>query len=260
MRPSFPVAPAAAAADSHLSAHYRSSGKQTQRPETGLFPCWLNSELDGIVQPVQALPASCPISERRLQVHRAVRELMSEQGFRISMDAVAARAGCSKQTLYAHFGSKQELMRSVIQEHLDIATASLDEAEYDPRKALMGFAMQHLGRLSDPLVVSACQLLAAEAGQFPEAAQAIYRDGSETLQQRLADWLGKAMARGQLRQDDPHYSAELLMGMIAGLEIERIRFAVPPRDGEAHLARWAAFAIDAFLRAFAPVPTPAAGQ
>ena len=42
---------------------------------------------------------------------------MAEQGFRISMEAVAARAGCSKQTLYAHFGSKQELLRSVIAEH-----------------------------------------------------------------------------------------------------------------------------------------------
>lgn len=31
--------------------------------------------------------------QRRARVHSAVRELMSEQGFRVSMDAVAARAG-----------------------------------------------------------------------------------------------------------------------------------------------------------------------
>ena len=72
-------------------------------------------------------PSSPPVAsdQRRARVHQAVRELMSEQGFRMSMDTVAARAGCSKQTLYAHFGSKQELLRSVIAEHQDLATVPL---------------------------------------------------------------------------------------------------------------------------------------
>ena len=51
-------------------------------------------------------PKPSPALRRRQRVHDAVRELMAEQGFRISMDAVAARAGCSKQTLYSYFGSK----------------------------------------------------------------------------------------------------------------------------------------------------------
>ena len=39
-------------------------------------------------------PSSAPsaASLRRQRMHDAVRELMAEQGFRISMDAVAARA------------------------------------------------------------------------------------------------------------------------------------------------------------------------
>jgi len=64
--------------------------------------------------------------QRRQRVHAAVRELLAEQGFRISMDAVAARAGCSKQTLYAQFGSKQALLRSMIDEHLDLTTVRLE--------------------------------------------------------------------------------------------------------------------------------------
>lgn len=183
---------------------------------------------------------------------------MAEQGFRVSMDAVAARAGCSKQTLYSHFGSKQELMRSVMQEHLDMATASLDGKTGDPRAILLGFAMEHLQRLSDPSVVATRQLLSAEASQFPEEARILYRDGCETLLQRLAEWLRLAMRRGQLRHDDPHYTAELLLGMIMGLDFERQRFAMPHRgDAVAQLA-WAEFAIDAFLRAFSIDATVAA--
>jgi AcrR family transcriptional regulator len=193
-------------------------------------------------------------------VHDAVRELMAEQGFRVSMDAVAARAGCSKQTLYSHFGSKQELLRSVMQEHLDMATARLDGNTGDLRTTLLGFAMEHLQRLSDPSVIATCQLLSAEASQFPEEARTLYRDGCETLQQRLAEWLRLAMRRGQLRHDDPHYTAELLLGMIVGLDFERQRFAVPHRDSDRGRKHWAEFAVDAFLRAFSVdashAPTP----
>lgn len=189
---------------------------------------------------------------RRQRVHDAVRELMAEQGFRVSMDAVAARAGCSKQTLYSYFGSKQELMRSVMQEHLDMATARLDDQHGDLRTTLLAFAMEHMQRLSEPHVIVTCQLLSAEAALFPEEARTLYRDSCDTLQQRLAEWLERAMRRGQLRHDDPHCSSELLLSMIVGLDFERQRFAVPHRDTDTARMRWAEFAVDAFLRAFAP--------
>lgn len=208
---------------------------------------------------MQPSPSPNSTSLRRQRVLDAVRGLMAEQGFRVSMDAVAARAGCSKQTLYAHFGSKQELMRSVMQEHLDMATASLDDKTGGPRAVLLGFAIEHLQRLSDPSVVATRQLLSAEASQFPEEARALYRDGCETLLQRLAEWLDLAMRRKQLRHDDPHYAAELLLSMIVGLDFERQRFAVPHRESEDRRGHWAGFAVDAFLRAFSvdasPVPT-----
>ncbi|KAF1717801.1 TetR family transcriptional regulator [Pseudoxanthomonas yeongjuensis] len=212
---------------------------------------------------MQPSPLPSPASLRRQRVHDAVRELMAEQGFRVSMDAVAARAGCSKQTLYSHFGSKQELLRSVMQEHLDMATARLDGkagGATNPRTTLLGFAMEHLQRLSDPSVVATCQLLSAEASQFPEEARTLYRDGCETLQRRLAEWLRLAMRSGQLRHDDPHYTAELLLGMIVGLDFERQRFAVPHRDSDDRRKHWAGFAVDAFLRAFSVDASPAPTQ
>ena len=196
-------------------------------------------------------PAPSTAHARRQRVHGAVRELMAEQGFRVSMEAVAARAGCSKQTLYSDFGSKQEMLRSFMQEHLNLATARLDDSNGDVRTTLLAFAMEHLQHLSDPSVVTTCQLLSAEAAQFPEEARTLYRDGCDILQQRLADWLQVAMRHGQLRLDLPHSAAELLLGMIVGLDFERQRFAVPHRATTAQRLQWAEFAVDAFLRAFA---------
>ena len=203
------------------------------------------------------VPMPSPAYQRRQRVHEAVRGLMAEQGFRVSMEAVAARAGCSKQTLYSDFGSKQEMLRSFMQEHLNLATARLDDRNGDVRTTLLAFAMEHLQRLSDPSVVATCQLLSAEATQFPEEARTLYRDGCDTLQQRLADWLQAAMRQGHLRHDLPHAAAELLLGMIVGLDFERQRFAVAHRASMAQRQQWAEFSVDAFLRAFAANATPA---
>lgn len=202
---------------------------------------------------MQPAPSTAAARSRRERVHQAVRDLMAESGFRVSMDAVAARAGCSKQTLYTQFGSKQELLRSVMQERLDLATARMDEPGSDPRSVLLAFAAQHLERLADPSVVATCQMLSAEAQHFQEEARALYRDGWETLQQRLAIWMQAAMQRGQLRHDQPHFAAELLLGMVVGLDFERQRFSFPHRGDAAAQLAWAEFAVDAFLRAFSPV-------
>lgn len=67
--------------------------------------------------------------DRRQRVFQAVRDLLAEQGLRISMDAVAQRAGCSKQTLYAHFGSKQELLKGMVHDNLEQTTSELREGE-----------------------------------------------------------------------------------------------------------------------------------
>lgn len=197
-------------------------------------------------------PTPAAPDQRRARVHQAVRELMSEQGFRMSMDTVAARAGCSKQTLYAHFGSKQELLRSVIAEHQDLATVPLSPVVEDPREALLAFALEHLRHLNDPTIVSTSRLLAAEAHQFPDEARDLYQQACDTLVQRLATWLQHAMDQGRLRHDDPHYAAELLLSMIVGMDFERQRFGVVHRAGDRARHRWAEFSIDTFLRAFAP--------
>lgn len=196
--------------------------------------------------------------ERRQRVHRAVHELLAEQGFRISMEAVAARAGCSKQTLYSQFGSKQGLMQSVVRVRLDLTASSLEQGEQDPRRALLNFALEHLNHLCEPSVVATCQLLSAEAHEFPQEAQALYQGGCDSLQKRLADWIEAAMQRGQLRHDHPHFAAELLLSMIVGLDFERQRFAVPHRAQPSARQHWAEYAVDAFLRAFSTAAIPAA--
>lgn len=201
--------------------------------------------------------ALAPAAQRRLRVRQAVAQLMSEHGFHFTMDAVADRVGCSKQTLYSQFGCKQSLVRSAMLEELAMATVPLDEGAGDLRGALLGFAHGQLERLSDPILVAACKLVNAEAHLYPEEARELFTDTCEKLLERLASWLQAAMQDGRLRHDDPHKAAELLLGMISGLDFERQRFNLPHRTDDASRRQWAEFVVDAFLRAFAPPAIPA---
>ncbi len=200
-------------------------------------------------------PPASALDARDHRVFDAVRDLMSTQGMQLSMEAVAQQAGCSKQTLYSRYGSKQELLRRVMQRHLCRATAALRARDgEDVRGCLLQFAIDHLEHFNDPQVMQARRLIATEAAQFPQEARALYRDGAGALTLHLAEWIDIRIQRGLLRHDDPHFMAELLLSMIAGLDFEKQRLHTPHRDDAAVRRRWAEFSVDSFLRAFAVPP------
>jgi len=215
--------------------------------------CFTNSELDGIVHRVNSpAPAAAVLDARDHRVFDAVRDLMAIQGMQLSMKSVAQQAGCSKQTLYSRYGSKQELLRRVLQRHLCRATASLRALEGDDlRGCLLQFAFDYLDHFNEPHVAQACRLIAAEAAQFPDEARSLYRDGAGALALHLAEWIQQRVKDGLLRHDDPHFMAELLLSMIAGLDLEKQRFHTPHRADASLRRRWAEFSVDSFLRAFA---------
>ena len=211
---------------------------------------------------MHAASPTCPEDNRHRRVQQAVRALLAEQGFGISMDAVALRAGCSKQTLYARYGSKDALFRQVVKEQLALTTIALDTSSPDLRSTLLAFAIDHAEHLSEPETLAACRLMSAEAHRFPDEARTMFVDGLETLHQRLADCLASAMQQKLIAHDDPHRAAELLLGMLVGLDFERKRFNAPHRHDAGQRHAWAEFAVDAFLRAFrstsniSPFPLP----
>ncbi|MGX6446491.1 TetR/AcrR family transcriptional regulator [Patulibacter sp. S7RM1-6] len=74
-------------------------------------------------EPKPAHLLSAGSAAKRRTVLAAARDLFVSQGVdRVSMDAVAARAGVSKATVYSHFGDKQRLFRAILVD----ATESLD--------------------------------------------------------------------------------------------------------------------------------------
>ena len=227
-------------------------------PEPAFSRRFKNYELDGIVQPVHSQPPkAAPIEARDQRVFDAVRELLAVHGMHLSMDAVAAHVGCSKQTLYSRYGCKRELLGRVMQHGASLATAPLTSGDDRPlRETLLDFAVQYLEHRNQPRARQAAQLIVTGVAEFREEACALYSGSAGALRDQLAEWMRTEMARGRIIHDDPHFIAEMLVSMIAGHDFERQRFHAPHRDQPTQRRQWAEFAVDAFLRAF---PAPPSG-
>jgi len=217
----------------------------------------INSKLDGTVHhngsPPQ--PVTPPVSSNARILDAACR-LFLENGYRVSMDAVAQRAGVSKQTVYTHFHSKDALFAAAIEALVKPMHDSLDTCQDDIEGCLRALAMVYSQHTRDPSATALSRILVAEAPRFPRAARQLYQCGSGAVLERLSIRLRHSMRHGELRQDDPDKAAELFLSMLNGMTPERSLLGLRQRGRKAQ-DKWAADAVNVFLRAYRPEsPSP----
>lgn len=180
--------------------------------------------------------------------------LFLERGYEVNMAAVARTARVSKQTVYSHFGTKEALFRQAVEQLMRPVLQLLGEGDQDAiASALQRFATQHLARTLDPQTVALSRRLVAEADRFPQAAAALFAASADQVRGWLARRLAGAAARGELdlahTAGDAGMAAEILLGMLAGLDADRRRLGLPVREGLAR-QRWIDTVIAMFLSLF----------
>jgi AcrR family transcriptional regulator len=83
------------------------------------------------------------VTEVRERLVTAAYELFSRHGVQaVGIDAIIERSGVARQTLYRHFGSKQELVLAFLQRREEVWTygwlaAEVQRRERDPRRRLL---------------------------------------------------------------------------------------------------------------------------
>ena len=137
---------------------------------------------------------------RSPEAHRAILEatleLLVEGGFRaLSMDAVAARAGVGKATIYRRWRSKTELVSAAVK----LLNADIDLADTGTlRGDYLAIARQAMGAV-DTSVSTIVPRLVAEATGEPEL-HAIFLDELVVPRRRaLKTLLRRAEERGEIR-------------------------------------------------------------
>jgi len=112
--------------------------------------------------------------KRRAILDAALAEFLEHGYVGAGMDRVAARAGASKVTVYAHFADKRTLFEAVFTGAIadaERAGSALVEAlaeSTDLPRDLRAFAREHVAAVTAPHLVQLRRMLVGEAGRFPE--------------------------------------------------------------------------------------------
>ncbi len=162
--------------------------------------------------------------EITLAITEAVFDELAEQGYaRLSMEAVAKRAGVGKSALYRRWPSKQEMALSVIAEF------SVGQAEMPNTGSLNSDLRQSLEAiahwLSHPKFSRILADLVAEMGRNPELSDVVEGMIGQPRRDRGVVMLQRAIERGEL---DPKTDLELALDLLAA----PIYWRLLVRDGQ----------------------------
>ena len=140
-----------------------------------------------------------------------------EDGYRgLRMEAVVARSGVGKATLYRRFGSKQELVGHVVR-HLNQALTAPDTGSLAGDWDALAESVLAAARTTNSAVFLP-RLLAESAGD-PELHRIFYENLVQPRREATREVLERAVARGELRDD---VDLELVMDVLVGPIIYRL--------------------------------------
>ena len=167
-------------------------------------------------------PSSCAPThrgeKRRREIAAVAERMFFEQGFAdTTMQAIAARAGASKETLYRHFGSKEELFAELVADRAKLFLEDID-AKFEQLgsvgEVLGEFGCKMLDIMMTPDAISLCRTVIAESPRTPALGEIFFSAGPGRVRQRLAEFLIAAHERGELVCRDPQRAAELFIGAV----------------------------------------------
>src|SRR5215471_1937911 len=162
-----------------------------------------------------------PGRPRSAQAHKAIidatLELLAEEGFQgLSIEAVAAKAGVGKTTIYRRWASKDELVMDAIRQVQVDIPAALDTGNFrNDLAVLLKTAYQGFMAHPYPFLGKLAVKFIGEYQTNPE----IFQDAIAQLiiprLQRFVHMVEQAQVRGEVRRDiDPALVLELISGTL----------------------------------------------
>jgi AcrR family transcriptional regulator len=158
---------------------------------------------------------------RRVILEAALEEL-GEVGYgALTIEAVAARAGVGKSTIYRHWSGKLALVEDAFR---TLKAQALVPDSGSLRERVTDF-LEQLARLVEESMYSACMPALIEAAERDPQVRAFHCDFSTERRAVLVDVLRAAVSTGELPHDsDPELLADALIGPIV---MRRLMFFEP---------------------------------
>jgi TetR/AcrR family transcriptional repressor of mexJK operon len=195
-----------------------------------------------------------PAGSKAESILAAAKRAFLAAGFEaVSMDAIAREAGVSKATVYAHFGSKEELFGAVIERECERYFASFSAGELDPRDiraSLTVLGRRFLELVLSPDGIALHRIITGEVTRFPALGEIFWRAGPERQRVQIEGFLRSAAACGALAFEDARSAAEQFLSLARGEIQLRQLLHLAPEAGPNEIEVAVGAAVDTFVRAF----------
>ncbi len=191
-------------------------------------------------------------SARQQAVLDAVLGLMVEDGEQVTMDAVARRASCSKETLYKWFGDRDGLLTATVRWQASRVHAGHDAAQVldgaTLRERLQDFAVTWLEVITGPTSVALNRIAIAHAGsRKSNLGGIVLANGRFAIGERVKPVLEAGRAAGLLSFTDSEAAFRTFFGLVGrDIQIRLLLGETLDLDG-AEIRRDAGRAVEQFL-------------
>lgn len=144
--------------------------------------------------------------KRRADIIRAALVLFGENGFEgTTMDAIAAKVGVSKATLYMYCESKEDLLVQVLQEsdfNLFTRQTKLSEDTEHWQEEVKKVGRSYLKISTQPERVALLRTVIMESTKFPDIGKLYYEKGFRVACEDIANYLVKLKKSGKIQIND----------------------------------------------------------
>ena len=202
--------------------------------------------------------ADARAARTRGAITSAAADQFLEKGFLgASMDEIAAVAGVSKQTVYAHFESKEALFLAMVHGLTGGAADEFREQRDDPsgdepiEEFLLDFASLQLRIVMTPRLMQLRRLVIGEVGRFPALGKALHDKGPGHSIGRLSRAFAIYRDKDVLAIEDVREAASYFNWLIMGGPVnDAMLLGDSAILGKVAIARQAREAVRIFLAAY----------
>ncbi|MEM9563622.1 MAG: TetR/AcrR family transcriptional regulator [Actinomycetota bacterium] len=201
-------------------------------------------------------PLTSPRAGRtRAAILRAASRRFGADGFAgVSMDELAAEAGVTKPTIYAHFGSKEALFETLIGDVIATSNGgvmAMVETVDEVGEALFALASDRLDWLLSDDIIGLMRAASAEAIRRPDWAKNLLAGFDVGAMER---WLTDLDAAGVLSVDSPATASAVFAALTKGALFYPVLVAGQPITPKPERDALTREAVRIFLAAHSPVP------
>lgn len=194
--------------------------------------------------------------EKRQSILLASTVLFTEQGYAAtSMLAIAEQAKVSKQTVYSHFGNKEDLFSETIKQKCDsyeMVDLSIDDYS-DPTTTLLALARKFIKLLTSKEALAIHKTCAYESTTSPQLSELFYQAGPERLTTAVEILLQNFHDKKLLQINNPHFAALQFLNLMRGDIIMRLEFQTKKQISAAEIEEYLVASVALFVRGYALV-------